>query len=71
MILFITTMCDGTRWRAKAKSLNAAFNEIAHARCTGSVGSSSMLDDTLCGGSVRLIAEVHKIDADGNDVKPS
>lgn len=68
MIQFVTTMRDGTRWRAKAKSVNAAFNEIAHARCTGSVGSSTIVDSTRCGGILELRAEVHKIDADGNDV---
>lgn len=61
----------GCRWRVKAKSMNAAMNEIAHARCTGSVGSSSILDKTLCGGGIELIADVHRLDADGNDVRPS
>lgn len=59
------------RWRVKAKSMNAALDEIAHANCTGSVGSSSTVDNTLCGGIKELIAEVHKIDAEGKDVKPS
>lgn len=61
----------GHRWRVKAKSMKAALNEIGMARCTGSVGSSSYLDETLCGGTVTLIAEVHRLDADGNDVVPS
>lgn len=71
MIQFVTTMRDGTRWRAKAKSVNAAFNEIAHARCTGSVGSTTMNDNTRCGGVVELIAEVHRLNDDGTDVQPS
>lgn len=61
----------GHRWRVKAKSERAALNEIAMARCTGSIGSSSYLDLTRCGGDKTLIAEVHKVDADGNDVRPS
>lgn len=62
---------DGQRWRVKAKSMQAALNEIGHARCTGSVGSSTMVDETRCGGTVYLVAEVHRLDADGNDVLPS
>lgn len=58
-------------WRVKAKNEEAALNEIAHARCTGSVGSSSYVDNRLVGGSISLIAEVHKINKDGSDVKPS
>jgi hypothetical protein len=61
----------GQRWRVRAKSMKAALNEIAMATCMGSVGSTSHLDETLCGGTVTLIAEVHRIDADGNDVRPS
>lgn len=61
----------GCNWRVKATSMSEALNEIAHARCTGSVGSSSYLDETRCGGIVALIAEVHRIDVDGNDVRPS
>lgn len=62
---------DGSKWRVKAKSMKAALNEIAMARCTGSVGSSSSVDSRLCGGGVELQAEVHRLDADGNDVRPS
>lgn len=61
----------GCRWRVLAKTMKAALQEIAMARCTGSVGSSSYLDETLCGGNVTLTAEVHLIDAYGNDVRPS
>lgn len=61
----------GIKWRVKAKSMEAALNEIAMARCTGSVGSSSSVDKTLVGGGVELIAEVHRLNADGNDVVPS
>lgn len=71
MIQFTVKMRDGTRWRAKANNVKAAFNEIAHARVTGSVGSMTMNDSTRCGGKVELIAEVHKIDVDGNDIQPS
>lgn len=71
MIEDIVTDANGLRWRVKAKSMKAALNEIAHARCTGSVGSMTMNDNTRCGGKVELIAKVHKIDANGNDVQPS
>lgn len=62
---------DGQRWRVKAQNMQAALSEIALARCTGSVGSSTNIDDTRCGGTIRLLAEVHRIDEDGNDVRPS
>ena len=61
----------GCNWRIRAKSMEAALSEIAMARCTGSVGSSSTLDETLIGGGKTLIAEVHRLDKDGNDVRPS
>lgn len=62
---------DGVKWRIKAKNMSVALNEIAHARCTGSIGSTSRVDNTLIGGCIELIADVHKLDANGNDVKPS
>lgn len=62
---------DGCKWRAKAVSMKAVLNEIGHARCTGSVGSSKTLDNTLCGGGIELIAEVHRLDEHGNDVRAS
>lgn len=63
-----TMRVGNANWRARGKNLKAIWNEIAMARVTGSVGSSSML---LCGGSVQLIAEVHRLNADGSDVRPS
>lgn len=61
---------NGARWRVEAKSMAAAQNEIALAICTGSVGSRSQVDSTLCGGGVELLADVHRLDADDNDVRP-
>jgi hypothetical protein len=71
MLETILTDANGQRWRVKAKSERDALNEIAHARVTGSVGSSTTIDETRCGGTLELLADVHKIDADGNDVQPS
>jgi hypothetical protein len=63
-----TLTVDGQAWRVKAKSLQAAYNEIAHARVIGSVGSSTTIYN---GGKTQLIAEVHKIDTEGKDIQPS
>lgn len=62
---------DGQRWRVTAKSRQRALDEIAFARATGSVGSSTILDKTRVGGGKELLAEVRRVDADGNDVKAS
>jgi len=61
---------NGTNWRVRAKNKGAALDEIAHASVTGSIGSTSEVDNTLCGGTIELIASVHKLDENGNDVKP-
>lgn len=67
-----TTIAVGNElWRIKAKNFKAALNEIAHARVIGSVGSRTEIDNTLCGGTKELLAEVHKVDADGKDIEPS
>lgn len=62
---------DGHKWRVEAATMTDALNEIAHARCTGSVGSSTVIDERLVGGEARLVARVHRLDPDGNEVKPS
>lgn len=62
---------DGQNWRVEAKSEKAALNEIAMARVTGSIGSMSEVDNTRCGGTIELIAKVHRLDENGNDVVPS
>jgi hypothetical protein len=54
---------DGQLWRVKAKNIKAALEEIALARATGSLGSSTTIDESLCGGTKELRAEVHKVAA--------
>lgn len=71
MTAYIIRCPDGSRWKVRqAISLKAALNEIAHARVTGSVGSSTIVDETLCGGTKRAIADVIRIYKDGTEVKP-
>jgi hypothetical protein len=53
---------DGCRWRVNAKSMKDALNEIGMARSTGSTGSRTVVDSTLCGGSIELKAEVQRLD---------
>lgn len=67
-ILEVVTDSSGQRWRVEAVSMNAALNEIAHARVTGSVGGSSY-NRTATGD--KLIAKVHRVDDNGDDVQPS
>lgn len=50
---------DGRRWFIKeAKSMNHALNEIRMARVTGSVGGRSVIDETLVGGGIIVLADV-------------
>jgi hypothetical protein len=65
----IITLDDGTRWRVNARSRRDAIDEIAHARATGSVGSRT--DERMIGGPVTIIADVHQINSDYSDRKPS
>jgi len=60
---------DGTRWLCDAVSRQAALDEIAMARVTGSVGSQSV----ICrpGEPPDLIAKVHRINPDYSEVQPS
>lgn len=49
----------GRRWLIKeAKSMNHAINEITMARATGSIGGRSVIDETLIGGGVIVLADV-------------
>ena len=62
---------NGQRWKIKqAISKFAALNEIAHARCTGSIGGKSEVDETRCGGVIRVIADVVKVNSDDTECKP-
>lgn len=56
----------GCLWRVEAKDMKAALSEIGLARCAGSVGSSTEVDNTLIGGSKELVARVHRLDKNGD-----
>lgn len=60
----------GHRWRVEARDMQAALNEIGHARCIGSVGSRTIVDNSLIGGGKELLASVHRLDANGKDEDP-
>lgn len=61
-----------TRWKVReAINAKAAWNAIVFASATGSVGAKDVRDETLCGGAVRVLADVVRINEDGSEVKPS
>lgn len=67
----IITMQNGTRWLVReARSRAAALDAIAHARVTGSVGGKDTIDETLCGGTVYVLADVVQINSDYTERKP-
>lgn len=62
---------SGTYWLVReAVSKEAALDEISMARVTGSVGSKSSRDETLCGGGITVIADVVQINSDGTERQP-
>lgn len=71
----IITLDNGTRWRCEGVSRRAMLDEIAHARMTGSVGSRSYESYAIGNGNhvwiEKLIADVHLINSDYSDRKPS
>ena len=62
----------GGRWLIiEAKSLKAAENEIAMARCTGSVGGKSVKKELVEGKwKESLIAHVNRLNEDGTLRRP-
>lgn len=49
----------GLKWLVRyAESEKAALDEIAMAAVRGSVGGKTVIDDTACGGSVRVVSDV-------------
>lgn len=61
----------GSNWLVRrAVSMDAALDAIAMARVTGSVGSRHEIDDTACGGSARVTADVVRLNAYGTECKP-
>lgn len=62
---------NGYRWKVReAVSIKAACNEIAHARVSGSIGGKSILDETLCGGSRKVLADIVRVHSDFTEQKP-
>lgn len=62
---------SGHRWKVRsAVSLKDALAEIASARCTGSIGGKSILDETYIGGGVRVLADVVRVHSDYTEQKP-
>lgn len=61
----------GRRWKVReARSWRDVEDEIGHARATGSIGGSSTLDQTRCGGGVTVLADVVQVNSDGTERQP-
>jgi hypothetical protein len=61
---------NGHRWKVReAVSIKAAINEISHARATGSIGGKSIIDETLCGGTRKVLADVVRVHSDFTEQK--
>jgi hypothetical protein len=59
------------RWKVReAVNAKAAWNAIMFASATGSVGAKDVRDETLCGGTVRVIADVVELNEDGSERQP-
>ena len=62
---------NNDRWKVReAVSIKAACNAIAMARVSGSIGGKNILDDTLCGGNKRVVADVVRVHSDFTEQKP-
>lgn len=62
---------NGNRWKVReASSIKAACNAIASARVSGSIGAKDILDETLCGGSKKVLADVVRVHSDYTEQKP-
>jgi hypothetical protein len=61
---YIVRCPNGQRWKVRdARSLDAALDQIALARVTGSIGGK-----TTCNGT--LLADVVQINSDGSERQP-
>lgn len=61
----------GRRWKIReAKTMEHALGAIASARVSGSVGSSSTLNETYMGGGITVLASVVQINSDGTERQP-
>ncbi len=68
VIIRIKSDKHNRRWKIReATSLKAAYHEIIHAQATGSIGSKKTVDDSRCGGSLRVIADVIEIHSDNTE----
>lgn len=57
----------GRQWKVRqAVSREAALNEIAMARCTGSIGGKS---SEVSGGIETVLADVVRLNSDGTETK--
>lgn len=62
---------DGRRWKIReAISMEAARDAINMARATGSVGSRHLRDQTACGGTKFVEADVVALNDDGTERQP-
>jgi hypothetical protein len=59
------------RWKVReAVSLKAAWDEINHARVTGSIGGRSELNETYVGGGITVLADVVQVNSDNTERQP-
>lgn len=71
--MYIVRCPNGDRWKVReARSLKDALDEIAHAKATGSIGSSSTFTTYADNGGSGLIvvANVIQINSDGTERQP-
>ncbi len=68
LIIRIKSDKHNRRWKIReSTSLKAAYNEIIHAQVTGSIGGKKTIDETRCGGSLRVIADVVEVHSDNTE----
>ena len=62
---------NGQRWKIReAKSMAHALEAIAYASVSGSVGEQHVLDKSLCGGGIEVLADVVKVNSDDSERQP-
>jgi hypothetical protein len=70
-ILRVKSDPHGRRWGVReAVSVFAAYNAIAMARVSGSVGSKHLTDRTYVGGGVTVDADVVQLNSDNTERQP-
>lgn len=69
--MYYIRLNNGRRWKVReAVSLNAALDAIAEAHVSGSIGQTDILDETLCGGIRRVMADVVQVNSDNTERQP-